>query len=249
MRPRPRFAQWRDKLPGRKPETYFRWRGKEVSRLENLADGVFAFSVTLLVVAQQVPTNFADLMDVVRSFPAFVACFALLMIFWNVHYKFFRRYGLEDMFTRVVNYAVLLLIMFSVYPLKFLFSAWFGVGATVGSTDNLALVYQIYGLGLGGIWLLFGLLFWHAYRLRQELGLSPVEVILTRHDIGSAAVNVATCTLSILLSFLPVHPWLPGVIYGSLGLTLMVNGVYFGRQVTAELARQQGSREMRRDGA
>ncbi len=99
----PSRPRWREQLPFRKPEPYFRWRGKEVSRLENLADGVFAFSVTLLVVAQQVPTTFEGLQGVFRSFPAFVASFAVLMLFWNVHYKFFRRYGLEDMVIRLVN--------------------------------------------------------------------------------------------------------------------------------------------------
>lgn len=237
-RPTP-HSRWRDRLPGRKPETYFRWRGQGVSRLENLADGVFAFSVTLLVVAQQVPTSFDGLMGVIRSFPAFVASFVLLMLFWNVHYKFFRRYGLEDMFTRTVNYAILLLVLFSVYPLKFLFNAWLCGGGGLASLDELFLVYRIYGLGLGGIWALFGLLFWNAYRRREQLGLSPVETILTRLDIGSAAVNVGTCALSIGLSFLPVHPWVPGVVYGTLGLTMYLNGKYFGRQVQVELTRQR----------
>ena len=232
--------RWRDKLPGRKPEPYFRWRGKEVSRLENLADGVFAFSVTLLVVAQEVPTTFDGLMQVIRSFPAFVASFALLMMFWNVHYRFFRRYGLEDGFTQFVNYAVLLLVLFSVYPLKFLFNSWFGGGSGLRSVEELFFVYRVYGAGFAGIWLLFGLLFWNAYRQRERLGLSPVEIILTKLDLGSVAVNIATCGLSIALSFLPVHPWIPGVIYGSLGITVALNGLYFGRQVTRELARQRG---------
>lgn len=244
--PRPPHAPaWRDRLPGRKPEALFRWRGRGVSRLENLADGVFAFSVTLLVVAQQVPTSFEGLMGVIRSFPAFVASFALLMLFWNVHYKFFRRYGLEDMFTRTVNYAILLLVLFSVYPLKFLFNSWLGGGSGLNSIDELFLVYRVYGLGLAGIWALFGLLFWHALRKREQLGLSPVEQILTRLDIGSAAVNVGTCALSIGLSFLPVHPWVPGVIYGTLGLTMYLNGTYFSRQVEAELARQRGAPAVR----
>ncbi len=42
-------------------------------------------------------------MKVIRGFPAFAASFALLIVFWNVHYRFFRRYGLEDGFTRVAN--------------------------------------------------------------------------------------------------------------------------------------------------
>lgn len=228
--------RWRDQLPGRRPEAHFRWRGKEVSRLENLADAVFGFSVTLLVVATEVPAAFADLMAVVKSFPAFVACFALLMAFWNVHYRFFRRYGLEDGFTRVVNYAILLLVLFSVYPLKFLFNAWLGGGRGIGTLAELMVVYRLYGGGLAGIWFLFGLLYWHAWRKRFELNLSPVECAYTRLDLGAVGVNIGTCLLSITLSFLPVHPWVPGVIYGSLGLTMWLNGNWHGRRIRALLA-------------
>lgn len=228
--------RWRDQLPGRRPETHFRWRGKEVSRLENLADGVFAFSVSMLVITTSVPTAFADLMAVMKSFPAFVACFALLMIFWNVHYRFFRRYGLEDAFTRVINYAILLMVLFSVYPLKFLFNSWIGGGRGVGTVAELMIVYRLYGGGLAGIWLLFGLLYWHAWRKRFELDLTPVECAYTRLDLGAVAVNVGTCALSILLSYLPVPFWLPGVIYASLGLTMWLNGTWHGRQINRLLA-------------
>ncbi len=240
--PRPNHRpRWRDQLPGRRPETHFRWRGKEVSRLENLADGVFAFSVSMLVITTSVPTAFADLMAVMKSFPAFVACFALLMVFWNVHYRFFRRYGLEDAFTRVLNYAILLMVLFSVYPLKFLFNSWIGGGRGVGTVGELMIVYRLYGGGLAGIWLLFGLLYWHAWRKRFELDLTPVECAYTRLDLGAVAVNVGTCALSILLSYLPVPFWLPGVIYASLGLTMWLNGTWHGRAINRLLAERGGA--------
>jgi len=76
----------RHRLPGApKREKYFRWRGNEVSRVEGFTDAVFAFAVTLLVVALEVPHTFQGLMDVVRGFPAFVICFTMLMTFWNAH--------------------------------------------------------------------------------------------------------------------------------------------------------------------
>ncbi|MDO8630994.1 MAG: D-alanyl-D-alanine carboxypeptidase, partial [Phycisphaerales bacterium] len=40
-------SRWRDRLPGRRSETHFRWRGQEVSRIENLTDAVFGFALTL----------------------------------------------------------------------------------------------------------------------------------------------------------------------------------------------------------
>ncbi|HYO47944.1 MAG TPA: TMEM175 family protein [Gemmatimonadota bacterium] len=58
----------------------FRWRGGEVSRIEGFSDAVFAFAVTLLVVALEVPESFDDLLRTIRGFPTFGVCFALLLL-------------------------------------------------------------------------------------------------------------------------------------------------------------------------
>ena len=101
----------------------FRWRGGEISRIEGLSDAVFAFALALIVVSLEVPRTYDDLLAVIRTFPAFAVCFALLMMCWYYHYKFFRRYGLEDFPTILLNTLLLFVILFYVYPLKFLFTA------------------------------------------------------------------------------------------------------------------------------
>src|ERR1051325_991606 len=95
-------------------EEHFRWRNHEITRVEGLTDAVFAFAVTLLVVALEVPHTFTGLMNVVRGFPAFVICFTLLMSFWDAHYRYRRRYGFEDTFTRVITMAIIVLVLFFV---------------------------------------------------------------------------------------------------------------------------------------
>jgi len=108
-------------------EKDFRWRGTEMTRAEAFSDAVFAFAVTLLVVALEVPHSFSDLMQAVRGFGGFAVCFALLVLVWSKHTDYFRRYGLQTTWSIFLNCSLLFLVLFYVYPLKFLFGLLFGM--------------------------------------------------------------------------------------------------------------------------
>ena len=99
----------------------FRWRGGDISRLEGLSDAVFAFAVTLLVVSLEVPETFDELLHVLRGFFAFAVCFAILFWVWHDHY------GLADGYTTTLTGVLLFIVLFYVYPMKFLFSILFWV--------------------------------------------------------------------------------------------------------------------------
>lgn len=213
----------------------FKWRGTGVSRLEGLADAVFAFTVTLLVVALEVPRDFEGLVLVMEGFPAFAATFAILMWFWNVHYTFFRRYGLEDWTTRVLNIVILLLVVFMAYPLKFLlssaFAAYLGLGEAVfvlNSLQELSQLYVLYGFGLGGVWFCYFLLYRQAYKLRDQLRLNEVELILTRGTMCEILANVLICILSVGLASLQKYAWQPGVVYALIGPLMGFLGWWHG---------------------
>jgi uncharacterized membrane protein len=235
--------RFREHLPMTpQPEPHFRWRSREVLRLEGFADAVFAFAVTLLIVALEVPHTFDGLVDALRGFPSFVVCFTMLMIFWNAHYRYFRRYGLEDRLTRFLTVCVLLLVLFSVYPLKFLFGALLSFGSShaphIETWPQLKFVYTVYGLGFIGIWSIYLLLYAHAYRLRHALRLTEGEVLQTREQIWSFAINIAVCALSIGLARADVSAGLPGYIYLLLGPTLWLNGQWHGNKVRALAAQR-----------
>src|ERR1041385_352557 len=100
----------------------FRLRGDEVRRIEAFSDAVFAFAVTLLIVSLEVPKNFEELMVTMRGFFAFGVSFILLMMIWYEQNIFFRRYGMDDLRTVVLNSTLIFLVLFYVYPLKFLFT-------------------------------------------------------------------------------------------------------------------------------
>ena len=166
----------------------FRLRGDEVTRLESFSDAVFGFALTLLVVSLDVPKTFDDLFNTMRGFPAFAVCFLLLTMIWNSHYKFCRRYGLDDIATRMITLVMLFLVLFYVYPLKFLFSLSLGNmgerGAPLRVTfSQLSALLTIYALGFVAVYGAFALLYFHAWRLRDEIQLSAVERFDTIHAI------------------------------------------------------------------
>ncbi len=232
----------RERLPfAPRREQHFRWRGNDVTRVEGLTDAVFAFAVTLLVVALEGPRNYEGLLDVVRAFPAFVICFAILMTFWHAHFKYHRRYGFDDTFTRIMTMAILVMVVFFVYPLKFLFTM-----VTVGlfqldlhdapnleSAAQADVLYMIYGLAFAGAWSLYAILYARALRMRAELELTPAEELVTRASLCEYLIHISVCLLSVVLALTTDSTSLPGYIYVLLWPLQTINGVYFGRKVRA----------------
>jgi len=221
-------------------EKYFRWRGGvEVSRVEGLTDAVFAFAVTLLVVSLEVPHTFEGLVEVIRGFPAFVISFAILMTFWNAHFRYHRRYGFQDVFTMVATMAILVLVLFFVYPLKFLFTMVTAdlVHFTLHEPPQLQtaaqsdMLYLIYGLGFAAIWSIYAILYWHALRKREQLQLTPSELLITRASLYEFLIQIGVCLLSIGVAFTTHDRALPGWTYMLFGPLLAINGRIFGRKV------------------
>jgi uncharacterized membrane protein len=184
----------------------FRWRGKDVSRVEGFSDAVFAFAVTLLVVSLEVPSTSDELIGTMRGFFAFAVCFALLLLLWYEHYKFFRRYGLRDTLTVYLNAALLFLVLFYVYPLKFLFTLLadqlLGFGGEVIEPSQVPLLMVIYGAGFVALQLVFVMFYWHAYSLRTVLGLDAHESSMTREEIQGFLANVSVGLASIFIALL-----------------------------------------------
>lgn len=187
----------------------FRLRGGEVKRIETFSDAVFAFAVTLLIVSLEVPKTFEELLVSMRGFFAFAICFGLLMMVWHEQHVFFRRYALDDKFSLLLNGTLLFIILFYVYPLKFLFSLLFsdhiyGQGKNPFSItqDQVPQLMIIYGLGYIAIYSIFFLLYGHALRKRAQLELTPREVFDTRTKIYSQLILVGVGVGSVLLAII-----------------------------------------------
>ena len=222
----------------------FRPRGTEHSRMELFSDAVFAFALTLLVVSLEVPRTFRDLMQGMRGFVAFAVCFAVLMQIWFKHYGFFRRYGLQDMTVRVLNSVLLFIVLFYVYPLKFLWTNLLGGERAGFSPAEGRMLLVVYGLGGAAVFLVFVLLYRHAWRLRDDLDLSPLERFDTRSAIVENLLTASVPILSVVMALvLPERlAGLAGWLYLSYGPLLTWNGIRDGRGRRALEAAVTGER-------
>ena len=182
-------------------------RRYEITRLEAFSDAVFAFALTLPVVSLEVPHSYQELMTLVRGFVPFACCFALLVWIWYEHSAFFTKYPLHDRIAVVLNAALLFVVLFYVYPLKFMFDSMFAQFVAVPGLQRMSLsqlsrASVIYGFGFFVMFLLFALLYRHAYNKRDELGLTPADVldvkIFAGHHLVSATVGLISVAVALL---------------------------------------------------
>ena len=212
-------------------------RNFEIQRIETFSDGVFAFAVTLLIVSLEVPKSFEELLTTMRGFFAFGISFLLLVMIWNEQHRFFRNYGMEDMWTITLNGTLLFIVLFYVYPLKFLFTLIFsdqiyGLNKSPFTIlqSQVPMLMMIYALGFIAIYSLFFLMYLHVSRNATKLGLSPVE----KFDCHSGMYRILIMVIAGFGSFVMAlllnndKAGLAGFAYFAIGPAI---AVFFSRRI------------------
>jgi uncharacterized membrane protein len=214
-------------------ERFFVWRGRDVTRVENLSDIVFALSLTLIV-ASSVPTSFDGLIALWREAIALAMCFALILLIWSKHHAFHRRYGLDDGPTIFLNSIVLFLIMIFAYPLKFLalflvnfFTGYYETGAAINAVmplDQVAWFIVIYAAGYAAVFGVFALLYAHALKRKDDLNLSPAEIVMTRLEVQQGVASVLISALAALVALAMPYGFAPfgGSVYFLMGPVMTI---------------------------
>lgn len=209
------------------------FRHHEVTRIEGFSDAVFGFALTLLVVSLDVPKSFAELRSLVGGFWPFALMFAMVCYIWWEHNKFFRRHGLQDAFTAFLNCVLLFVVLFYVYPLKFLTLSLVGQGSDVldtGISGDLRFLMLTYSTGVLLVFGTLALLYVHGWRQRHALGLGPAEVITARFGLQAQLISASLAAISIVLAMMLREElmWVPGVLYGLMGPLHGMNGYFAG---------------------
>ena len=245
----------------------FRLRGEQVTRLETFVDAAVAFSLTLLVIfTNDLPATATELREAMKKVPTFVACFAVLMMFWAAHNRWSRRFGIEDARSTLLSFVFVLVVMVYVYPLRMVTSSFLSLLTggwlpnELGFTDgrvmrDLQTAFLVYSVG-------FGLLAWvlwrlnaHVLREADSLRLDANERHLTQTEVGMNAILTLVSLASLLLALLMywLDPPLSGGLrllgglpmgcYASLGLWMPWYHTRRERQRLALLAAVPGDRD------
>jgi uncharacterized membrane protein len=212
-------------------------RGR-TTRLESLTDAVFGFSIALLIVSVEVPPDFRGLIDTMKGFAGFALSFAMLILVWVYHYRFFRHFKLEDNTTIVLNSLLLFVVLFYVYPLKYVFSV---IAAMMGGTfpvsfDEVAVLMSIYSAGFAAVFAVFALMYLHASRSRTKLRLTAGEAISAAEQVGNCVIMSGAGLVAATLAIALPTPWagpIAGFSYFFIGPAQWMNSHRFARKRAA----------------
>lgn len=199
------------------------------------------------------PKTFADLLVFLDDLIPFAACMALLMLIWYQHYVFFIRYGFKDAKIVAINTLLLFLILFYIYPLKFLFKILYQLFPALITSDQDVITHlfttvmpfkeapvltMIYGFGATAIFFTLTWMYYIAWRRSEKLELSESETFDTKMSMIHNFLKGIIPAISFFVSFIGSNPITSfsnaGMVYWAY-LPLMLAFRYFSNKKRAKL--------------
>lgn len=186
----------------------------ETSRVEAFSDGVFAITITLLVVGIAKPPADAavgaELLGLWPSYVAYAASFLLVGAIWVNHHAMFRHIVRADGMLLVLNLLQLMLFAFVPFPTIVLAEAF-----RLGRGEGIAAAFYGGVLGVGGVFV--NAVWWYAARDRRllspDLSTHEARRIGRRYLLGPA-FYAAAVVVGLLL------PWI------ALGMYVMITAFF-----------------------
>jgi len=239
----------------------FRFRGEEPGRLENFSDAVFALAITLLLISTSPPSNFDQIKRFAYEIIPFVLCITLILIIWHQHFIFFFRYGLRNERILLLNTIFLIIVLFYVYPLKFLTRLiLIPIGYLTGNTamvneftsmiraQDMGDLMIMYGLGATSVFLVLMLMYRYALSKAEALELNEIEKFDTRTNMTTNLLMGTVPLLSVIVSIIFRGHWMAGMLGGFIYFLytplMMIHGKWVDRKRHALLDRLRETPEI-----
>jgi len=201
----------------------------------------------MLLISSNPPTTFDELKIFIKDFVPFAGTISVLMWIWYQHYLFFIRFGLRD------ASIVLFLVLFYTYPLKFMFRILVDLyqglitsnqellnhlfTETIHPKDTASLMV-IYGFGAAAIFFVFVWLNTRALKRKEMIGLSIIEIQLTKNTIFMNLASGVIPMLSATIAFFELAGnytfMVSGFIYMSYSFVMPLVS-YYGRKKLSNL--------------
>lgn len=176
----------------------------DTARIEGFSDAVFGFAVTLLVVSLEVPRSYDDMRAAMRMLPAFAASFALLLLVWQEHRTFFKRFGIDDGLLLWLNGALLFTVLAYVYPLKFLMNLLLGPDGFMSGRvpqgvrdQDVPQLMVMYGMGFVTLFAVLACMHARALVVHRRQGADRQVLHAIRVQRGASLVYVAIGLASV----------------------------------------------------
>lgn len=187
------------------------YRGANTSRLDSLTDGVFGIAITLLIFNLANPNSFQDLLTFTKTLPAFLISISFLVMVWNEHLRFSEIYTLNDTKLVILNTLFIGLIIFYVYPLRFLTlfltNFFFQTNIEVSIQGNQVPQLMIYyGFVAFALYFILYLFYHRVYNMKAELILNDFETFYTKSQKKRLAIMFVVPLISIAVTML-INPF------------------------------------------
>jgi len=198
----------------------FRWRGTNVTRIENLSDIAFAIALGMLISGVDAPRNLPDLREFLLNIVPTILGFTVLLSLWNAHYTFFRRYGVADRKIIALNAALIFVVLFMAYPLRFAFESLYGYIITLFTQDfsrsvklgimsykNAAEIIAYFSLFFSAAFAILALMQGHVLKRAELLSLNAYELAVSKQArLARWLQSATTCLCAVLAWFSPLGP-------------------------------------------
>jgi len=191
----------------------FRHRGEEAGRLETISDSVFALAIALLLISTSAPKKFEDIIQFTYELLPFAFCITLIILIWHEHVVYFLRYGLRNPKIIFLNTIFLFIVLYYVYPLKFLTKMlslpimYFFSGNNLFLNDLTDMIQGdqvddlmiIYGVGAASIFLTLAWMYQYARKKSSELELNEIELFDTNVSLKGNLLMASVPILSVFV--------------------------------------------------